>query len=160
MNLFWDIPFECDYPLIGWQFFARSPGEFFVSIWRPDAPKTNMELIAKFQIDAPTEGPTVSMNSILHQMHIEKLSSQSSVLLPSGYSKWRSALSKAGCLSPVDSFPGLVCCLRLAQWCNHLSPGGHPWRPTACQAILGLYNEQFSVLSPVDIPGQTAGRCY
>ena len=41
---------------------------------------------------------------------------QSSVLLPSGYSKWRSVLSKAGCLSPVDSFPGLVCCLRLAQW--------------------------------------------
>ena len=56
---------------------------------------------------------------------------QSSVLLPSGYSKWRSALSKAGGLSSVDSFPGLVCCLRLAQWCNHLPPGGHPWHPVA-----------------------------
>ena len=56
---------------------------------------------------------------------------QSSVLLPSGYSKWRSALSKAGCLFPVDSFPGLVCCLRLAQWCNHLPPGGHLWHPVA-----------------------------
>ena len=35
------------------------------------------------------------------------------------------------CLSPVDSFPGLLCCLRLAQWCNHLPPGGHLWHPVA-----------------------------
>ena len=81
LTVFWDISFECSYNLLGWQFYAALPGEFFAGIWRPDESRTHIKLVAKYRINAPTAGAGVRMFPIIYEIYLIVVSNQQSMLL-------------------------------------------------------------------------------
>ena len=62
VNIFLDIQFVCENPVIGWQYYATSLGVFYAGIWRPLNGETQLKLIGKNEIRPKTLGAGVSIS--------------------------------------------------------------------------------------------------
>ena len=57
VNVFLDLPFDCNGVVTGWQFYATRTGTFFAGIWRLEG--QNIRLIDKNRIVANATGTAV-----------------------------------------------------------------------------------------------------
>ena len=59
VNVFLDIPIECDQRVRGWQYHTTSLGIFYAGIWRPTRGGTHLQLVGKNRISPRNDGTGV-----------------------------------------------------------------------------------------------------